>query len=159
MISDLITLEYINDTIRPCTPVMAAYNGCVNEALGLDITGSEKCTGNDALQEFVKIIKETATEDISDTDKSICEELELPLAYYVVARLYRSNRTSVTKFGVTTKMDDNSADITDKDCSVAATYFKTIADLFFDKFLKNNSQFAMKRDNNQPNLDIKIVGY
>lgn len=161
MQSDILTLKYINDNIRPCTPVEATFNGTMQESILLDITGSKCCrtTGTETLLEYLQAIEANDNFEPTDDDVAILNKLRPVLAYYVLSRLYRSARSSVTKFGVTTKLDDNSQDISDRCSSQSATYFKSIADILLLDFFKTYEQFAVRKDNLQSNLQSKTIGY
>lgn len=161
MQSDILTLDYINDNIRPCTPAVSTFTGTMQEAILLDITGSKCCrtTGDSTLLEYLQAIEADDTFEPTDEDTAILNKLRPVLAYYVLGRLYRSARSTVTKFGVTTKIDDNSQDITDRSSSQGATYFKAIADILLVDFFKTYTQFAVRKDNLQSNLQSKTIGY
>lgn len=161
MQNDILTLDFINENIRPCTPVEATFNGTMQEAILLDITGSKCCrtSGDETLLEYLQAI-EAATDFVPTADdEAILSKVRPMLSYYILSRLYRSARTSVTKFGVTTKVDENSADIDDAECSRTANYFKSIADILLQNFFESFPQFAVRKDNLQYNLQSKTIGY
>jgi len=152
---EIITKDYINSNIRPYSPNDALFSGALNECICLDL--SDKLS-SDFLTKLKEAQNSSTWNNYEDVETALDGGLRTVIGYYILYRSYRSGRTSVTKYGVTTKIDENSQDVSDTNAATTANYFKDIADRLINQL--DFRDFSFKKNTGAAgDLASSIIGY
>lgn len=126
MNKDLITKEYINDTIRPFTPSDALFEATLFEALALDL---------------LPVIGRTRVSQLQSEDPfpdelvfALERGLKRCLGYFIYSRCLRTASATITKYGTTIKESDYSNPTGSQKIVSDSDYYKKIGQTLLSEF-------------------------
>lgn len=149
-----ITKQYINDNVRPCSCNDSLFTAAINEVLNFVIKPALKGDG------FISRLK--SYDDVPDDEKEqldiyLNDGLKLAIAYFSYSIMVRTAQGTVTKYGYTTKANEESYPAEQAKIVADSAYYKSCGDRLLNEFI-NKYPGLVENAQSQDWARIKIVG-
>lgn len=143
----MITKEYIDKNIRPFSGNDALFKGTLNEVLLLDI---EPKFGKD----FIMTLKTGVL--TPEIEEILNKGLRDAIGYYILSRALRTAGVTITKYGTTVKMSEDSNPPSNGQIVANCNYYRQVADELVKPLVKCYLKNHKVRGTYQ---NTRLVGY
>lgn len=149
-----ITKLYVNDNVRPCSANDSLFYAAVNEVLNFEL---ERTLKNPGFITKLKLYDDATDEEKERLDELLNDDLKLACAYFTYAIMIRTAQGTLTKYGYTTKANDESYPAEQSKIVADSAYYKSCGDKLLSNFISKHPDLV-KNASSQNWARVKIIG-
>lgn len=149
-----LTKLYINDNIRPCSVNDSLFTASVNEVLNFEL---ERTLKNPDFIRKLKSYDELEDAEKVQIDALLEDNLKLACAYFAYAIMIRTSQGTLTKYGYTTKANEESYPAEQAKIVADSAYYKSCGDKLLNDFISKHPDLV-KNAQSQNWARVKIIG-